>query len=134
MEVAKQQRRWQAGRARRERGKRGAKPEFPRLHGAQQLPFLRIGHVLGARVLPIPKLPVRVLAQVSLHTCPRALFRELRHVFPGVDLDACLAVPTSQKADMDLVAFGDTVENEKDRLLNSVRQTRKTLVPEELQQ
>lgn len=37
-------------------------------------------------------------------------------------MDACLAVPTTQKADMDLVAFGDTVENEKDRLLNSVRQ------------
>lgn len=60
-------------------------------------------------------------SQVSLHTCPKALFRELRHVFPGVDLDACLAVPTAQRADMDLVAFGDTVENEKDRLLNSVR-------------
>lgn len=60
--------------------------------------------------------------QVSLHTCPRALFRELRHVFPGVDLEACLAVPTSQKADMDLVAMGDTVETEKDRLLNSVRE------------
>eukprot|EP00752_Nemacystus_decipiens_P005299 g4807.t1 len=57
--------------------------------------------------------------EVSLHTCPRALFRELRHVFPGVDLDACLAVPTSQKADIELVSFGDTVETEKDRLLNS---------------
>lgn len=68
--------------------------------------------------------PVRLLArQVSLHTCPRALFRELRHVFPGVDLEACLAVPTSQKADIDLVSFGDPVETEKDRLLNSVRDT-----------
>jgi len=62
--------------------------------------------------------------KVSLHTCPRALFRELKHVFPGVDLEACLAVPTSQKADMELVAFGDTVETEKDRLLNSVRKRR----------
>lgn len=59
--------------------------------------------------------------QVSLHTCPRALLRELDHVFPGVDLDACLAIPTNQKAVMDLVAMGDTVETEKDVLLNSVR-------------
>ncbi|CAM9442333.1 unnamed protein product [Pylaiella littoralis] len=57
--------------------------------------------------------------EVSLHTCPRALSRELSHVFPGVDLEACLAVPTSQKAEMDLVAVGDAVEAEKDRLLNS---------------
>lgn len=32
-------------------------------------------------------------------------------------------MPTSQKAEMDLVAMGDTVEAEKERLLNSVRCT-----------
>lgn len=58
--------------------------------------------------------------QVSLHTCPKALSRELKYVFPGVDLASCLAVPTSQKATMDLVSMGDSVEIEKDRLLNSV--------------
>ena len=58
--------------------------------------------------------------QVSLHTCPKALERELKHVFPGVDLTSCLAVPTSQKATLDLVGVGDPVETEKDRLLNSV--------------
>ncbi|CBN76067.1 conserved unknown protein [Ectocarpus siliculosus] len=57
--------------------------------------------------------------EVSLHTCPRALLRELDHVFPAVDLDDCLAIPTNQKAVMDLVAMGDTVETEKDVLLNS---------------
>ncbi|CAN0518668.1 unnamed protein product, partial [Ectocarpus sp. 12 AP-2014] len=57
--------------------------------------------------------------EVSLHTCPRALLRELDHVFPGVDLNDCLAIPTNQKAVMDLVAMGDTVETEKDVLLNS---------------
>lgn len=31
-------------------------------------------------------------------------------------------MPTSQKAEMDLVAFSETVETEKDRLLNSVRE------------
>lgn len=41
-------------------------------------------------------------------------------MFPGVDLGSCLALPTSQKARMDLVGMGEVVENEKDRLLNSV--------------
>lgn len=59
--------------------------------------------------------------QVSLHTCPKALSRELCHVFPGVDLASCLAVPTSQRATLDLVSIGEPVELEKDRLLNSVR-------------
>lgn len=61
-----------------------------------------------------------VFAQVSLHTCPRALLRELAHVFPEVDLTSCLAVPTNQKAVVDLVSIGDPVENEKDNLLHSV--------------
>lgn len=59
---------------------------------------------------------------MSLHLCPKALARELNHVFPGVELGACLAVPTSQKARMDLVGMGEKVETEKDRLLNSVRE------------
>lgn len=59
--------------------------------------------------------------QVSLHTCPKALSRELCHVFPGVDLASCLAVPTSQRATLDLVSIGEPVEMEKDRLLNLVR-------------
>ncbi|CAN0503596.1 unnamed protein product, partial [Laminaria digitata] len=60
-----------------------------------------------------------MLLQVSLHTCPMALHRELCHVFPGVDLTSCLAVPTSQRAKMDLVSIGEPVETEKDRLLRS---------------
>lgn len=68
--------------------------------------------------------PLRTLLamslQVSLHTCPRAMYRELCHVFPDVDLSSCLAVATSQRANMDLVSIGDRVEIEKLRLLNSV--------------
>ncbi|KAG5182569.1 methylmalonic aciduria and homocystinuria type D protein [Tribonema minus] len=58
--------------------------------------------------------------QVSVHTCPRALQRELTHVFrgTGVDLTGCLAVPTNQKAGTDLVNMGSDVDIEKDRLLN----------------
>ena len=48
------------------------------------------------------------------------MYRELCHVFPDVDLSSCLAVATSQRANMDLVSIGDRVEIEKLRLLNSV--------------
>jgi hypothetical protein len=59
---------------------------------------------------------------VSVHTCPRSLQRELAHVFngSGIDLTGCLAVPTNQHADTDLVNVGLPVEAEKDRLLNVV--------------
>jgi hypothetical protein len=57
-----------------------------------------------------------------VHTCPRSLQRELAHVFSGsgIDLTGCLAVPTNQHADTDLVNVGQPVEAEKDRLLNVV--------------
>eukprot|EP00953_Heterococcus_sp_UTEX-ZZ885_P006372 3898-Heterococcus_DN1.PRE.2 len=38
----------------------------------------------------------------------------------GIDLTGCLAVPTNQHADTDLVNVGQPVEAEKDRLLNVV--------------
>lgn len=41
-------------------------------------------------------------------------------MFPNVDLRACLALPTSQRARMDLVGMGPSVDSEKDRLLNLV--------------
>lgn len=75
---------------------------------------------MSTAYLTHPRTFLALLWQVSLHTCPRALYRELCHVFPGVDLSSCLAVPTSQRAVMDLVSIGDPVETEKDRLLNSV--------------
>ena len=96
--------------------------------------------------------------EVSLHTLPKQLLREFRHVFrdeylsfpgddgsgaaapsgvaaPGggddmMDLSdgqsgsvgmALLALPTNQRAREDLVAVGDHIEAEKDRLLNVVR-------------
>ena len=68
--------------------------------------------------------------EVSVHTLPRPLQREFKHVFPEPNLqletfniaDGCgaefLAVPTNQPAKEDLVAIGDNIEKEKDRLLN----------------
>lgn len=82
--------------------------------------------------------------ECSLHTLPKPLLREFRHVFgdqylKGVSqlngtgcaddvmsdapADAqhalrLLAIPTNQRAREDLVAIGDHIEKEKDRLLN----------------
>jgi hypothetical protein len=70
--------------------------------------------------------------EISLHSLPKPLHREFHHVFnetyndpkfhqgdqgEGVEL---LAIPTNQRARKDLVAVGDDVEAEKDRLLNVV--------------
>lgn len=89
-------------------------------------------------------LPPRLISQVpgstdslecSVHTLPKPLLREFRHVFgdqylktPGDDGEMVaasdgremLAIPTNQHAREDLVAVGDHIEAEKDRLLNVV--------------
>lgn len=71
--------------------------------------------------------------ECSLHYLPKPLLREFGHVFndehlkfgdgslnsSGGDL-SLLAVPTNQRAREDLVAVGDHIEAEKDRLLNVV--------------
>lgn len=66
--------------------------------------------------------------ECSVHTLPKPLIREFRHVFGEKylqDMDSMqedgleiLAIPTNQEARQDLVAVGDDVELEKDRLLN----------------
>ena len=79
--------------------------------------------------------------ECSLHYLPKPLLREFFHVFndeylkfdtsSGGDVamsDAAaagsslrlLAIPTNQRAREDLVAVGDHIEEEKDRLLNVV--------------
>ncbi|KAG7394299.1 hypothetical protein PHYBOEH_005388 [Phytophthora boehmeriae] len=60
--------------------------------------------------------------QVSVHSCPRLLMRELKHVFPSQfrkDSSEVLAVLTCQKALMDLSQFGTDADKEKDRLLET---------------
>jgi hypothetical protein len=65
--------------------------------------------------------------EVSVHTLPKPLQREFNHVFPESNLNlhmyndadaVFLAIPTNQKARVDLVAVGEHIEDEKDRLLN----------------
>jgi hypothetical protein len=78
--------------------------------------------------------------ECSLHYLPKPLMREFSHVFNDeylkfsdsdtMDTDMSsndtstsirlLAIPTNQHAKEDLVAVGDHIEQEKDRLLNVV--------------
>jgi hypothetical protein len=87
--------------------------------------------------------------QCSLHTLPKPLLREFHHVFADKHLEfqlkeenysnindnhhdntfsstttttpELLAIPTNQHARHDLVAVGEDIEEEKDRLLHCVR-------------
>ena len=87
-------------------------------------------------------LPPRILIQrpgsddgieTSVHNLPKPLLREFRHVFqdeylkrPEINVPIAtageemvlIAIPTNQRAREDLVAVGDHIEQEKDRLLN----------------
>ena len=65
--------------------------------------------------------------EISVNSLPRPLQREFNHVFDErtIELDKIapedaevLAIPTNQKALQDLVAVGEHIELEKDRLLN----------------
>lgn len=65
--------------------------------------------------------------ECSVHTLPKPLLREFHHVFGNQYLidgaeeqKELLAIPTNQRARQDLVAVGDHIEEEKDRLLNVV--------------
>ena len=74
--------------------------------------------------------------ECSLHTLPKPLMREFKHVFAEKYLNAettmgeeveILAIPTNQHARHDLVAVGEEIEAEKDRLLNCVGRKRRSL-------
>lgn len=68
--------------------------------------------------------------ECSLHYLPKPLIREFSHVFNDQYLKfgdqagdsplRLLAIPTNQRAREDLVAVGEHIEREKDRLLNVV--------------
>jgi len=74
----------------------------------------------------VPDKEVNAL-ECSVHTLPKQLLREFKHVFgdqylfgPNGGERDLLAIPTNQRARQDLVAVGDHIEQEKDRLLNVV--------------
>lgn len=53
----------------------------------------------------------------SVHEVPKRFEREAQEMFAGMDLAGLLIVPTCQQAKLDLVNVGETVETEKDFLL-----------------
>ncbi len=48
---------------------------------------------------------------------------ELKHIFPEDTFDTMAAVATMQRSVVELAAYGDQAETEKDRLLESVSDT-----------
>ena len=99
--------------------------------------------------IPADQQPENDNIECSLHYLPKQLLREFNHVFneeylkfssvsessgTAMDVDMAdgigdnsnngglrlLAIPTNQRARADLVAVGDHIEQEKDRLLNVV--------------
>jgi len=100
--------------------------------------LMRDSSIESPSTLVSPRILCKVIGsgdglECSVHSLPKKLLREFRHVFgdeyvnapcvPG-DTNAgplhLIAVPTNQRAVEDLVAIGDHIEKEKDRLLNVV--------------
>mmetsp|Transcript_35765 Transcript_35765/g.48315 ORF Transcript_35765/g.48315 Transcript_35765/m.48315 type:complete len:175 (-) Transcript_35765:108-632(-) len=72
--------------------------------------------------------PIKNGTEVSVCRCPKQFLREIRHIFPGLDIDeSLLALPTAQHSVMDLVNVGDDVESEKDRCLIQFMELGKSL-------
>lgn len=94
----------------------------------------QVGQVTASTLIPSRLVSLDARAddeiETSLHNLPKPLMREFGHVFndeylkfeggEAVDASALtlLAIPTNQRAREDLVAIGDHIEAEKDRLLN----------------
>lgn len=62
-----------------------------------------------------------MIGELEVHACrcPRLMYRELTHVFPGLKspFESIITIPTNQHSAMDLVKIGNKVELEKDRCL-----------------
>lgn len=60
------------------------------------------------------------LTELLAADMPKRVAQEVAHVFPDVELEGMLVVPTCQRSDVDLVQMGEAIETEKDRLLERV--------------
>ena len=77
--------------------------------------------IIQPRLVLLDKVHEENNIECSIHTLPKPLLREFKHIFPeieGNDTMQLYAIATNQKAKHDLVAIGDHIEAEKDRLLN----------------
>jgi hypothetical protein len=57
---------------------------------------------------------------ISFAACPRQYKSDLEAIFPGVQIKDLLIIPTCQNSEVDLVRTGEIIEQEKDRLLETV--------------
>eukprot|EP00128_Syssomonas_multiformis_P015537 Colp12_sorted_trinity150504_noHs@22242 len=67
----------------------------------------------------IPGTEIQPGFEISVCRPPKSMLRDLKLVFPEIELQDCLIVPTFQKAVSDLVSIGPEVEDEKDALLEN---------------
>jgi hypothetical protein len=74
-------------------------------------------HRASAHVVLVPPTPLPNEMEFSVHEPPRTLRRDLASVFPSVDVSRVVAVPTAQRAAVELVAWGPVADGEKDLLL-----------------
>ncbi|KAL1925755.1 uncharacterized protein VTP21DRAFT_638 [Calcarisporiella thermophila] len=66
-----------------------------------------------------PALRTSFLLEYSIHSCPRRLVSEIKYVFPNIELEQLLIVPTFQRTRYDLVEWGEPVAKEKDEKLEN---------------
>jgi len=52
--------------------------------------------------------------EYSVHECPKRHKKEAEAMFPGLNVDGLLLIPTCQRTKIDLVRTGEGVDNEKD--------------------
>ena len=76
--------------------------------------------VLSARYTLVFRFVQHLLRNDSLE-CPPRLSRELKVVFPKMDVRSIRVIPTCQNAQIDLTNWGDEVEAEKSALLQKAR-------------
>ncbi|GMH39411.1 hypothetical protein BSKO_07309 [Bryopsis sp. KO-2023] len=55
--------------------------------------------------------------EYTIRTCPKRFAREFQAIFPDIDPENALIVPTCQNSVNDLAATGEAVDKEKDELL-----------------
>lgn len=76
--------------------------------------------LLEPTILKVPQ-SMASLVQVSVHSVmSKAFIRETAYVFPEQNLKDLIVIHTMQHARLNMVSFGEDVENEKDRLIKSV--------------
>jgi hypothetical protein len=66
------------------------------------------------RVLILPTYLTAMEMDISAHICPISVKNELQYIFPNVCLDEVIAIITMQKAQYELVNWGNDIEIEKD--------------------